>query len=584
MFRPSLSTFVAVLLTVGIGGLNRASWAGTLNGSFSSIASGAEINLTTTGKRDWVHWGLYTDTSINRKGSVTPQIGNVSAIGPSGGFLAFYQYANHANGYTWHDGYPETAVTNTTTGIWAYGFPNLGSGFRFEVPADTTTRTLQVYVGVYKGRGTLTATLSDGSAPAYSNNSLFNAGLGPGGVYTLTYAADAPNQTLRIEWTLTALGLGNPTDANVTLQAAALSTPDSNNPPFATITSPARGSAFPEPASILIKASAQDFDGSVTNVAFYAGANLLGQVAAPPYELTWNPGSRGHYELTATATDNLGVTTSSRPVDVFVHGTDGAQTNAVAIAPAAVNLTVAGESDWAHWGLATNTSFNYKAAVPRQISAFTQLGTNPVVRYGDNPTAFSWQDGTPTGAATNSSTGIYITGVGDGFQITAPADTELRQLRVYVGGYGTHAVFQAYLSDLSAPPYLNSAVSNVYDSVHVAYTINYRAASPGQQLIVSHRSENLFDYTYGNVTLAAATLSGGTVLQPTLLFNPYRAADHFRFSFESQSGRTYQVEATDNLMVSPWPIVTNVAGTGGTITITNYSVPTTQQFYRVRTQ
>ncbi len=38
--------------------------------------------------------------------------------------------------------------------------------------------------------------------------------------------------------------------------------------------------AFPAPAEITLNASAQDFDGTVTNVAFYAGANKLGQGAS----------------------------------------------------------------------------------------------------------------------------------------------------------------------------------------------------------------------------------------------------------------------------------------------------------------
>jgi hypothetical protein len=40
--------------------------AATLTGSFSSVAQGSNVNLTAEGKLDWIHWGLYSDSSLNR--------------------------------------------------------------------------------------------------------------------------------------------------------------------------------------------------------------------------------------------------------------------------------------------------------------------------------------------------------------------------------------------------------------------------------------------------------------------------------------------------------------------------------------
>ena len=45
----------------------------------------------------------------------------------------------------------------------------LGKGFSFDVPAGTSLRTLRVYVATNRAAGTLTASLSDGSAPDYVN-------------------------------------------------------------------------------------------------------------------------------------------------------------------------------------------------------------------------------------------------------------------------------------------------------------------------------------------------------------------------------------------------------------------------------
>ena len=48
--------------------------AATLTATFSNVTAGANINLTAEGEIDWVHWGLYTETSLDRKAGVVPQI------------------------------------------------------------------------------------------------------------------------------------------------------------------------------------------------------------------------------------------------------------------------------------------------------------------------------------------------------------------------------------------------------------------------------------------------------------------------------------------------------------------------------
>src|SRR5262245_8642359 len=121
--------------------------AGTLSVAFDSVPQGSIVDLTSEGKIDWVHWGLHTDSSLHRKAGVTPLIADFVRQDASNGFSYIYQYADNYNGYSWSDGFPETAVTNTPTGVWAYGTPAVGSGFLFTAPADTTLRRLQVYVG-----------------------------------------------------------------------------------------------------------------------------------------------------------------------------------------------------------------------------------------------------------------------------------------------------------------------------------------------------------------------------------------------------------------------------------------------------
>src|SRR3989442_4095534 len=92
--------------------------AAVLTGSFASIPKGTVVNLTTAGALDWVHWGLYTETSLDRKANVSPQISDFSLVFPTN-FPGFaYQFADNWNGYSWTDGTPDATVAHTTTRVY----------------------------------------------------------------------------------------------------------------------------------------------------------------------------------------------------------------------------------------------------------------------------------------------------------------------------------------------------------------------------------------------------------------------------------------------------------------------------------
>ena len=567
-----------------------AQGSGTLSGSFALIPQGSSVNLTTTGKLDWVHWGLYTENSLNRKAQVAPMISDFSVLGDwscSTCFIDYYQYGDNWNGYSWYDGLPAQSVEGTTTGVWVYNYPNaVGSGFSFTVPADPTPRTLYVYVGAFQAQGQLRASLSDGSAAVFTSANtatVNNAGNGPCGVFTLNYSSAYFGQTLTVTWKVSN---SRGSTANVTLQAAALTAPGADNPPFIVVTNPANHASFPEPATVTIGANAQDFDGVITNVSFYSGTNNLGQSTAPPFSLTYSSLPRGIYNITATATDDAGVTSQSMPVQFIVYGSGGTQSNSVDTSAPWIDLTAEGTADWTHWGLYSGTSFDARDLPARQLSDVTILGDSNVQQFDDSTAAaFSWSNGIPDISADSTTTGISIGGLTNGFQITAPASRTPRQLKVYVGGYGVQADFLAYLSDFSANPYCSGCVSNMYNSGYMTYTINYSAASAGQQLIVVYRASSVFDLAYGNVSLQAASLQGDELFPlPVSIFNPKRIGNNFVFSFSTQSNHNYAVQYADSFPATDWVTFTNISGTGDALSVTNLNVPVTRRYYRVQTQ
>src|SRR5205823_6855734 len=151
----------------------------------------------------------------------------------------------------------------------------------------------------------------------------------------------------------------------------ALSYASSNNPPSATLTSPAANSIFSSPTNIALAALASDSDGTISKVEFFQGTTKLGQSTGPNYSFTWTNAPAGDHLLTAVATDNAGLSYTSKPVEIFINTNGGALIGSVASVPYEVDLTAAGNLDWAHWGFGGSDGFDHKSGVAQQISNFS---------------------------------------------------------------------------------------------------------------------------------------------------------------------------------------------------------------------
>jgi hypothetical protein len=153
------------------------------------------------------------------------------------------RYANDLRPLSWSDGTPTASNSGDKNGIY---IAHTGNGFSFTAPAGTTPQTLTVHVGGYGSGATLTAHLSDNSAPDYTNTTTLVNGQYDGN-YTLNYQAGSAGQTLTVTWKM-ASGTGN-----VTLDGAALA--GTSAPPSATASptfSPASGAAFTSPQSVTL--------------------------------------------------------------------------------------------------------------------------------------------------------------------------------------------------------------------------------------------------------------------------------------------------------------------------------------------
>jgi hypothetical protein len=574
-----LSVFLAL---IGVA----TSRAGTISGSYSNLALGSNVNLTSEGAADWVHWGLVSETSLDRRMLVPAQISDYSLLAGADLFAEVFQYADNWNGYSWTNGTPSLTASNSTTGVWAYSYPvGEGTGFQIAVPADTRLRILKVYVGVYSGQGEINASLSDSSASPYVDSSLSYNGNGVSRAYVINYAANSAGQSLRVNWTLKKKQGGATQSPNVTLQAAALITPGINIGPGVALVAPSNTAQFSLGQPITFTAIADDADGSVTNVSFFQDDNKIGEVTNSPYEMTWLGAPAGQHKIKAVATDNAGETNASSAVEIFVYGTGGYLSGSVTSPPPlTVDLTSEGSWDWIHWGLISSNSVNHKTSVTTLITNYARFGTNPVQRFSDGATSFLWSDGNPTASNPGSPTGIFVYGRTNGFKLSVPASSAPQLLKLYAGLYGAQIRFRAYLSDASAPAFYGG-LSNIYETVDATIPLQFHSASTNQLLIVDIETQKLLDPLYGNVRLMAASLRfDNSILMPFALLSPMQLGSDFVFSFDSQSNYTYHVENFNPSIGPPWSPVLDLPGTGGRLTVTNPITAPESLWYRVRAQ
>jgi YD repeat-containing protein len=315
------------------------------------------------------------------------------------------------------------------------------------------------------------------------------------GVNVATAPTTNTDGVLSVEGTL-----NGSTDSYVT-------TPLPNAPPTVSLTSPTNNSSYTNPSSITLSANATDTDGSISKVEFFEGANKLGEVTSSPFNFTWNTPAPASlpYVLTAKATDNTSLTTTSGAVSVTVAGNGNLfNSSSIPASSTVVDISAEGTSDWAHYGLNVATDVDRKNGVTAQIT-HQKIGGNPLVRLNDATFSQKWSGGTPTATSSGTTSGIYTQSTGNGFQVTVPADTTAKVLRLYVGLWAAQAKMEATLSDGSAPALIDTSFANSSGVSHALFTINFKAASAGQTLTVKYTVLTVF-ISGGNVTLDSATL------------------------------------------------------------------------------
>jgi hypothetical protein len=125
---------------------------------------------------------------------------------------------------------------------------------------------------------------------------------------------------------LTAVAVDNSGLATLSAVVNVTVTSGGNQAPTVSLTSPASGATSTAPASINFAAIANDSDGTVAKVEFYQGAFKVGEDTTNPYTYAWTNVAPGSYQLSAVATDNASLSTTSATVAHVVNAGGGSGT------------------------------------------------------------------------------------------------------------------------------------------------------------------------------------------------------------------------------------------------------------------
>ena len=272
-----------------------AAWcAGSSSAHATPITWGAAHDLT--GASDVLNTGspvyayaISTDVGPRTVNGVTFAVGNING----GGTNVTISGGQAAGAY-----FPLSSPAGYQGILRGAVFANSGSGAAMTVTLKNLVIGQQYAVQVWSSN------VDYGGTPTTYDGAVSLA-LAPTGQYAIgTFTADATTQAIQL------------TANNIQLNAVQLRTvPAPGTPPTVAITSPANNASVG--ANFTIEATASD-DGSITNVAFYAGATLLGNYTTSPYSHPWNGAPEGAHVLTAVATDDQGNSTTSAVVNVTV--------------------------------------------------------------------------------------------------------------------------------------------------------------------------------------------------------------------------------------------------------------------------
>lgn len=309
-----------------------------------------------------------------------------------------------------------------------------------------------------------------------------------------------------VAWNPTALGSyaivarAQDDEGNLTNSATNTVTVSSGNPPTATITLPTAGALLPVNTPATIAVTANDVDGTIASVEFFANGLSLGTDTVFPFNFSWTSNVTGSVSLTAVATDNTGNVATSSAVVVTVGG--GSTPSASLTSPAAGSSFVVGNP--------ITVSASALAVAPATVDSVRFLANGKTIGVdAASPYTVSWTPSSPgsytlvaevtdTIGNIGSSAGRTITITDNSppsVSLTNPAGSQTIQL-------GASLLLSANASDadgqVTSVQFLTNGILVGTDTT-LPYSFSWQPNSAGTYSVIAVATDNV-----GNVTSSAA--------------------------------------------------------------------------------
>jgi hypothetical protein len=464
------------------------------------------VDLEAEGTTDWVHWGLTAADDINRKAGVTNVLGSYTPTdnAPHARRIGGTSQSNEDSrlAVSWTNGDPTPTATVERTGLF-FPFPHpipVGQGFSLSVPADLTTQTLNLYVGVFRGNAKLTATLTGATPIEFDISNEEDTAIVRKVI--LNFGAETAGDTLNITFAVQ----DSPQTSNISLHAATLSAAKVAQP------------VITPPNGLFAGTKAIDITTSTPNATIRYTTDGSEPNAGSQVFTTGDLTLSANTVLRAKAFAG-GFAESDGTLGNFTIVDAGNSIKEVSIkkAPDIVNLETEGTLSWAHWGLGAVDDFNRKSGGTDELDDFTEIGTVTAQHIGTHAPfdfeaanfAASWTNGIPDPSANAERTGLFFpfdAGIADapGIQVVVDtSDTTERILRFYIGSHNGNGKLT---TSLNGSADVETIVENPHATPIVKVVeIRYAPSDPADDLTLRYTVEN--NAGASSITLHAATLS-----------------------------------------------------------------------------
>lgn len=211
--------------------------------------------------------------------------------------------------------------------------------------------------------------------------------------------------------------------------------------------------------------------------------------------------------VTATLSSTHGIDGNVSFMGAYVHSVESGPQISTAPAPSTMDLTAVGTLDWLHFdGSSLDRSSDGNGA----LTAANRDAAGTINRQGDNPTSYSWTNGTPTASQTGTTTGgVFLARNSDftqpwGWDLTVAADPNPRTLQFVAGAWQATAALTVTLDGAATASVTDNKLTAGGGAVSYLYTVSIPAGSSAR---ISAQLTNTTDAGgNGNVTLAGVAL------------------------------------------------------------------------------